>query len=161
MALPAASHSRDLTDEQWLDRPDSSSLRDSAVSFVRRARDLMSTAPRDFEIPMLEGRGHAINFLTRYSAAFRLGPPRRHDRGDLGTDLARPRRRNLKVPCDLEGQGQRGRVVVLGDRRHEYPRLDVDGHRVQVIRRRKTPAVLSLVEAKRAFEAMMSMKKID
>jgi len=84
MALPAASHSRDLTDEHWLDRPDSSSLRGSAVSFVRRARDLMSTAPRDFEIPMLEGRGHAINFQTRYSAAFRLGPPRRHDRGDLG-----------------------------------------------------------------------------
>jgi hypothetical protein len=63
----------------------------------------MSTVPRDFEIPMIEGRGHAINFATRYSAAFRLGPPRRHDRGDLGSDLARSRRRNLKVPCDLEG----------------------------------------------------------
>ena len=119
MALPAASHSRDLTDEQWLDRRDSS-LRDSAVSFVRRARGLMSTAPRDVEISMLESRSHAINFLTRYSAAFRLGPPRRHDRGNLGSDLASARHRNLKVPCDLEGQGQRGRVVVLGDRRHEY-----------------------------------------
>src|SRR6266704_2212262 len=100
------------------------------VSFVRSACEtLMSTAPRDFEIAMLEGRGHAINFLRGYSTAFRLGPPRRHDRGDLGSDLARSRRRNLKVPGDLEGQGQRGRVVVLGDRRHEYPRLDVDGHR--------------------------------
>src|SRR5437870_1685621 len=146
MAVPAASHTRDLTDGKWLDRRASSSLRDSTVSFVRTARDLMSTAPRDFEIPILEGRGHAINFLTRYSAAFRLGPPRRHDTGNLGSDLARARRRNLKVPCDLEGQIQRGRVVVFGDRRHEYPRLDVDGHRVQVIRRRKTPAVLSLVE---------------
>src|SRR5436309_1131058 len=83
---------------------------------------------------MLEGRRHAINFLTGYSGAFRLGPSRRHDRGDLGSDLARSRRRNLKVPCDLKRQGQRGRVVVLGDRRHEHPRLDVDGHRVQVMR---------------------------
>jgi hypothetical protein len=69
----------------------------------------MSTAPRDFEIPMLEGRGHAINFLTGYSAAFRLGPPRRHDRGDLGSDLARSRRRNLRVPGDFEGKRQRRR----------------------------------------------------
>src|SRR5437588_12224157 len=119
----AASHSRDLTDKQWLDRPASSSLRDSPVSFVRRSRDLMSTAPRDFEIPMLEGRGHAINFLTGYSAAFGLGPPRRHDRRDLGSDLARSRRRNLKVPGDLEGKRQRRRIVIFGDRRHERSRL--------------------------------------
>jgi len=53
---------------------------------------------------MLEGRGHAISLLTGYSAAFRLGPPRRHDHGDLSSDLARSRRRNLKVPCDLEAR---------------------------------------------------------
>ena len=121
----------------------------------------MSTASRDFEIAMLEGRGHAINFLTGYSAAFRLGPPRRHDRGDLGSDLAGSRRRNLKVPCDLEGQSQRGRVVVLGDRRDEYPRLDVDGHRVQVIRRRKTPAVLSLVDERVITEVIVCVGNED
>src|SRR2546426_1976428 len=110
---------------------------------------------------MLEGRGQAINFLTGYSAAFRLGPPRRHDRGDLGSDLASARRRNLKVPCDLKGQGQRGRVVVLGDRRHEYPRLDVDGHRVQVIRRRKTPTVLSLVEERVITEVVVCVGNED
>ena len=87
----------------------------------------MSTAPRDFEIPMLESRRHAIDFLTGYSTAFRLGPPRRHDRGEIGSDLARSRRRNLKVPRNLEGQSQRGRVVVFGDRRYEHPRLDVMG----------------------------------
>ena len=37
---------------------------------------------------MLEGRGHVIKFVTRYSAAFCLRPPRRHDRRDLGSDLA-------------------------------------------------------------------------
>jgi len=68
----------------------------------------MSTAPRDFEIPMLEGRGDAINFLTGYSAAFRLRPPCRHDRGDLGSDLACSRRRNLKVPWYVECQGSEG-----------------------------------------------------
>jgi len=36
-----------------------------------------ATAPRDFEIAMLEGRGHAINFPTGYSAAFRLSSPHR------------------------------------------------------------------------------------
>src|SRR5947208_3396451 len=110
---------------------------------------------------MLHGRRHSINFLTGYSTAFRLGPPRRHDRGELGSDLARSRRRNLKVPCDLEGQGQRGRVVVLGDRRYEDPRLDVDGHRVQVIRRRKTPAVLSLVEERVITEVVVCVGNED
>jgi hypothetical protein len=52
----------------------------------------MSTAQRDFEILVLEGRGHAIDFLTGYSTAFRLGPPRRHDRADLRSDLPRSRR---------------------------------------------------------------------
>jgi len=37
---------------------------------------------------MLEGRGHAIKFVTRHSAASCLRPPHRHDRGDLGRDLA-------------------------------------------------------------------------
>jgi hypothetical protein len=101
---------------------------------------------RFFKIIVLKRRGHAIDLVFADALPGGFVPPCRDSLTDLGDDGFRFLLVQIEISGDAHCQVEGSCAVVLVDGGGENARPNIDGHGVQIVGRRESPAFLPGIE---------------